>query len=147
MSPVENTPTANVLGIKKTPARTDFRLRELERTRVAASAAAVTAGEEFPGYSAPGLAVDGTVMPPWYANAFSHPYVAARVSAVGAPSSTCEFHLSLNGGTIEVLILGAGEPTHLYVVTFTVNVGDVLGGTLVTAGGVQTWSMQLQEAA
>lgn len=143
MSPVDNTPTGTVLGARKQPARTDNRLRELERTRVKSPSAQVATSEQFPGFSAPGLVADGTVMPRWYANLTSHSFTVLRLSAVTAPAGS-EFHLSVDGTTIGVFTLAAN--TQLYAVTFTLAVGSFLGGTIVTGGGAQNWSAQLEES-
>lgn len=144
MSPVDNTPP----GIRKQPAHTDYRLRELERTRVAAQGVTATiGGEEFPGYSVPGIVADGTVMPLWYAKARDHPYITARVSALGVPSVDSEFHLAIDGSTVQVLTLPAAAQTALVAVSFTLLQSHYFGGTLVTGGGASNWSMQLEETA
>ena len=143
MSPIDNTPPS----IRKQPARSDYRLRDLERARVPATSAINNPGNAFPGFSFPGPAVLGEQSPRWYSHD-SRSYVQARISSVFTGSPTTSFGFALNGTLLLTLSLLAGENTHLFVAVFSIVAGDYFEAYCSDdAGGHDTISIQLEESA
>lgn len=144
MSPVESTPTASPLGIRKEPRRTDNRLREIERARVGSTGLPAALSDPFPGFSGLGVATVGDVANIWEAQ-LAHSYVEALISCLASGGSTCSFDFELNGAPLLTLSLLTGEVRHAYVAVFSINPLDRLGGTVTAAGGQIAISVQLRE--
>lgn len=140
MSPVGNTPP----HVRKEPRRSDNRLREIERTRVASPATPAALSDPFPGFSGLGVALVGDVANIWEAQ-LAHSYVEALISSLSSAAGTCSFDFELNGATLLTLSLLSGEVRHAYVAVFSINPGDRLGGTVTAAAGQVAISVQLRE--